>query len=443
MVDSSRRLKCREGLVFCEVHNVVPPATSDAMSPRRAVVVSRTGHASPRLPAQRNCPTNCFSPLRHTGPPTPLTHAARRDTPAMWSAGLQFQASATKLPSRRRPLPAARPPCLVARRHAAAGAVRQQQQRWPWHTIPRAAALAAAAAAAADDPSATQPALIDGDDAAAAATGGVAASTALAPPPAAAADVGLSLSELWQLLQQDRRRLAACIAFTAVSVASAVLVAPCLGRVVDIISRGTAATPRELAVAVGRLGTVYVIANVGMAVQVALSLALGEGLAHRLRCRLFGALLSRDTLFFDQVKTGQMVAWLGQDVEVLQVTCCRQLLCQPLRLGLMVGVLAVAPAERAPHCTLFSLPHPATCRALCPSCWVREASAALLRRAASSLSSLRCRGPWLRPSSCLRPCSRRSSRASPLPSAPPPRPPRLPPQRCRQRPMRWWRTCGW
>lgn len=53
--------------------------------------------------------------------------------------------------------------------------------------------------------------------------------------------------------------------------------------------------------------------------QVALSLALGESLAHRLRCRLFDALLHRDPLFFDSVKTGQMVAWLGQDIEVLQV----------------------------------------------------------------------------------------------------------------------------
>lgn len=53
--------------------------------------------------------------------------------------------------------------------------------------------------------------------------------------------------------------------------------------------------------------------------QVALALALGEGLAHRLRCRLFAALLQRDTLFFDRVKTGQMTAWLGQDIEVLQV----------------------------------------------------------------------------------------------------------------------------
>ena len=53
--------------------------------------------------------------------------------------------------------------------------------------------------------------------------------------------------------------------------------------------------------------------------QVALSLSLGEGLAHRMRCHLFSALLSRRPAFFDTVKTGQMVAWLGQDVEVLQV----------------------------------------------------------------------------------------------------------------------------
>jgi ABC-type multidrug transport system fused ATPase/permease subunit len=129
----------------------------------------------------------------------------------------------------------------------------------------------------------------------------------------------LSLSDLWQLLRHDWGQLAACVAFTAFSVACTVLVAPCLGAVVDIISRGTAATPRELALAVGRLGAMYIGSNVSLAVQVALALALGEGMAHRLRCRLFGALLSRDVLFFDSVKTGQMVAWLGQDIEVLQV----------------------------------------------------------------------------------------------------------------------------
>lgn len=46
------------------------------------------------------------------------------------------------------------------------------------------------------------------------------------------------------------------------------MVAPALGVVVDTISRGTAATPRELATAVGRLGAVYIISNCSLAVQV-------------------------------------------------------------------------------------------------------------------------------------------------------------------------------
>lgn len=53
--------------------------------------------------------------------------------------------------------------------------------------------------------------------------------------------------------------------------------------------------------------------------QVALALALGESMAHRLRSRLFAALLQRDPLFFDTARTGQLAAWLGQDIEVLQV----------------------------------------------------------------------------------------------------------------------------
>jgi len=46
------------------------------------------------------------------------------------------------------------------------------------------------------------------------------------------------------------------------------MVAPALGVVVDTISRGTAATPHELATAVGRLGAVYIISNCSLAVQV-------------------------------------------------------------------------------------------------------------------------------------------------------------------------------
>ncbi|KAL4429394.1 hypothetical protein ABPG77_005168 [Micractinium sp. CCAP 211/92] len=159
-----------------------------------------------------------------------------------------------------------------------------------------------------------------------AAASGAPPSPAAAPQPAS-----LSLAELWALLRPDRRQLAVCAAFTALSVATAVLVAPSLGRVVDIISKGTAGTPAELTTAVGCLGAVYICSNVSLAVQVALALALGEGLAHRLRCRLFAALLQRDTLFFDRVKTGQMTAWLGQDIEVLQGTVAKLLGARGIR----------------------------------------------------------------------------------------------------------------
>lgn len=87
-------------------------------------------------------------------------------------------------------------------------------------------------------------------------------------PAAASAPASLSLAELWALLRPDRRQLAVCAAFTALSVATAVLVAPSLGRVVDIISKGTAGTPAELAAAVGRLGAVYICSNISLAVQV-------------------------------------------------------------------------------------------------------------------------------------------------------------------------------
>ncbi|PSC71439.1 serine threonine-phosphatase BSL1 [Micractinium conductrix] len=138
------------------------------------------------------------------------------------------------------------------------------------------------------------------------------------------------------------RELLACVLCTAVSVSTAVTVAPALGAVVDIISRGTAATTSELAAAVGRLGGVYIISNITLAAQVALALALGEALAHRLRCRLFGALVRRDTLFYDRVKTGQLVAWLGQDIEVLQGTVSKLLGARGIRSAFeTVGIIIV------------------------------------------------------------------------------------------------------
>ena len=98
-----------------------------------------------------------------------------------------------------------------------------------------------------------------------------AAASATAPLPAAqpeapsneeVAQIAASLTfvDLWRLMRPDWRLIAACTAATLVSVASFVFVAPCLGRVIDVIS-ASGSTPRQLAIAVGTLGGVYICSN--------------------------------------------------------------------------------------------------------------------------------------------------------------------------------------
>ena len=71
-------------------------------------------------------------------------------------------------------------------------------------------------------------------------------------------------------------------------------------------------------------------------------------MAHRLRCRLFGALLRRDPLFFDSVRTGQLSSWLGQDIEVLQVRRRAAGACTGVRV--CGGRPRVGACEAAPRC---------------------------------------------------------------------------------------------
>ena len=130
---------------------------------------------------------------------------------------------------------------------------------------------------------------------------------------------GASLSELWSLLLPDRWRLLHCATATALSVACYVCVAPCLGAVVDVISHGTQASPAALGRTLAILAAAYLGTTLGLGVQTDLALSLGEAMATRLRSRLFAALLRREALFFEEARTGQMMQWLGSDIEVLQV----------------------------------------------------------------------------------------------------------------------------
>ena len=151
----------------------------------------------------------------------------------------------------------------------------------------------------------------------------------------------LSVGDLWALLKTDARLITMCALATLFSVATSVCVAPCLGRVIDVISTA-GSTNKQLGVAVGTLGAVYLCSNLSLAAQVALANASGESLAARLRARLFRALLGRSASFYDTARTGAMTAWLGQDVEVLQSTVAKLLGARGLRAVLeTVGIIGV------------------------------------------------------------------------------------------------------
>jgi ABC-type multidrug transport system fused ATPase/permease subunit len=76
--------------------------------------------------------------------------------------------------------------------------------------------------------------------------------------------------------------------------------------------------------------------------QVALALSFGEGVAARLRARLFSRLLSRDAPFHDAHQTGTLTSWLGQDVELLQSTIAKLLGARGVRAAFeTVGIIAM------------------------------------------------------------------------------------------------------
>jgi ABC-type multidrug transport system fused ATPase/permease subunit len=151
----------------------------------------------------------------------------------------------------------------------------------------------------------------------------------------------LTLRDLWVILRPEWHLIAACAAMTLVSVGAFVCVAPSLGRVIDVIS-ATNSTPRQLALAVGTLGCVYITSNLSLAAQVTLAASAAESMVARLRTRLFRALLGRSAEFHDSQFTGTLTAWLGQDMEVLQSTVSRVLGARGLRSLLETfGIVAV------------------------------------------------------------------------------------------------------
>lgn len=197
----------------------------------------------------------------------------------------------------------------------------------------------------------------------------------------------LTFADLWALLRPDWRLVAACAAATLISVISAVSVAPALGRVIDVIS-AAGSTGKQLSVAVGTLGAVYLCSNLSLAAQVALATATGESLASRLRTRLFRALLGRSAAFYDTARTGAMTSWLGQDVEVLQSTVAKLLGARGLRAVLeTVGIIGVLAWLSWPLAVALLLAAPAVTPLVAAATWRIRGTSREAQVAASAASA--------------------------------------------------------
>lgn len=139
---------------------------------------------------------------------------------------------------------------------------------------------------------------------------------------------------------EDRVMLGVCMVINVLSVVSYVVVAPCLGRVIDVIS-ASGSTYGMLATSVGALALAYVASNTTLAAQVQLASSVGERLATRVKSRLFSAMMVH-ALPYSQTSSGTMISWLGNDIQVLQTTVTKLLGARGIRSGLeTVGIICV------------------------------------------------------------------------------------------------------
>jgi ABC-type multidrug transport system fused ATPase/permease subunit len=160
---------------------------------------------------------------------------------------------------------------------------------------------------------------------------------------------------------EDKRVLVLCLLTNVLSVMTYVVVAPCLGHVIDVISATPGSSYGQLARAVGMLALAYVMSNATLAAQVQLASSVGERLAKSVRGRLFQSIMdtnidgrrkrrrsaaggkaTADTHTASTVLTGSRLSWLTNDIQVLQATVTKLLGARGIRSGLeTIAILGV------------------------------------------------------------------------------------------------------
>ena len=113
------------------------------------------------------------------------------------------------------------------------------------------------------------------------------------------------------------------------------------GQVVDIIqSTDGASSTLTPTIAAGLFG-LTLVAGIAVTARSQLLALAGNRIVHRVRQQLFGAIISQELVFFDNVKTGDLVTRLSADVQLIQKAATSHVVTTARAMVMSMGATAM------------------------------------------------------------------------------------------------------
>ena len=115
-----------------------------------------------------------------------------------------------------------------------------------------------------------------------------------------------------------------------------------VGQVVDIIQStdGASSTLTPTTAAAGLFG-LTLVAGIAVTARSQLLAIAGNRIVHRVRQQLFGAIISQELVFFDNVKTGDLVTRLSADVQLIQKAATSHVVTTARAMVMSMGATAM------------------------------------------------------------------------------------------------------
>ena len=151
-----------------------------------------------------------------------------------------------------------------------------------------------------------------------------------------------TLRRVLALAKEDSKTLGLGLFFLTLSSLCNLALPKVAGDVVDVVSKGKAATEEELREVCIALVVIAIFGGICSGCRAFIFTVCGERLAARLRKRLYTSIISQETGFFDTNRTGELINRISADT---QVAIDETVILLHLPLGL-VGASIVMERER-------------------------------------------------------------------------------------------------